>query len=69
MSQSFAYLPGEFRDDGSPSLVLSAHRQRLERCLAEECDIDPMILRARMLRQRGALSQARCLEEELLPLF
>ena len=44
-------------------------RRRFERSLDLECDIDPMILRARLLRQRGSLPQAHCLEQELLPLF
>ncbi|MEB3165852.1 MAG: hypothetical protein VKO65_04205 [Cyanobacteriota bacterium] len=48
---------------------MSAGRELLERCLACECDIDPMILRARLLRHHGALIQARCLEQELMPLF
>jgi hypothetical protein len=43
-------------------------RRRLELSLDLECDLDPMILRARLLRQRGALPQARCLEQELLPI-
>lgn len=44
-------------------------RHHLSRCWALECDIDPMILRARQLRHQGALRQARCVEQELLPLF
>ena len=36
-------------------------RRRFERSLHLECDIDPMILRARLLRQRGSLPQAHCL--------
>lgn len=44
-------------------------RLLLERALALECDIDPMILRARLLRRQGAALQALCLEQELLPLF
>jgi len=44
-------------------------RCHLERCWSEECDIDPMILRMRLLRHLGSLPQARCLEQELLPLF
>ena len=44
-------------------------RQHLSLCWALECDIDPMILRARQLRRQGALPQASCVEEELLPLF
>jgi hypothetical protein len=41
----------------------------LERCLDHDCDIDPMILRLRQLRHQGSHAQARCLEQELLPLF
>jgi hypothetical protein len=44
-------------------------RTHLERCWQEDCDIDPMILRLRLLRRRGAMPQARSLEQELLPLF
>jgi hypothetical protein len=40
----------------------------LVRCWQLECDIDPMILRLRLLRSRGCLPQARCLEQELMPL-
>ncbi len=44
-------------------------RCHLERCWHQDCDIDPMILRMRLLRQLGDLSQADCLEQELEPLF
>jgi hypothetical protein len=44
-------------------------RRRFERALDLECDLDPMILRARQLRRQQQLPQARCLEQELLPLF
>jgi hypothetical protein len=44
-------------------------RQRFERSLAHECDLDPMILRARQLRHQGSTPQAHCLEQELLPLI
>jgi hypothetical protein len=44
-------------------------RCHLERCWGEECDIDPMILRLRLLRHLGSLPQALSLEQELLPLF
>jgi len=50
-------------------LSLAQRRQRLELCWQLECDIDPMILRARQLRHQGAWPQATCLEQELLPLF
>ena len=48
---------------------LPLRRALLERCLRQDCDIDPMILRMRLLRTQGALPQAECLEEELQPLF
>ncbi len=44
-------------------------RRHLNQCWVLECDIDPMILRARQLRHQGALPQASCVEQELLPLF
>jgi hypothetical protein len=44
-------------------------RRHLEQCWQLECDIDPMILRARQLRHQGALPQAVCVEQELLPPF
>ncbi|MFZ9228667.1 MAG: hypothetical protein ACO23C_07000 [Prochlorococcaceae cyanobacterium] len=50
-------------------LTPAQRRQRLEDCWQLECDIDPMILRARLLRHQGAWPQAACLEQELLPLF
>ena len=51
------------------SLTPDELRPRLERVLELECDLDPMILRARQLRRQGSTPQARCLEQELLPLF
>ncbi|MEX0588465.1 MAG: hypothetical protein WD136_04340 [Cyanobium sp.] len=55
----------------SDAWAWTPERQRfhLGCCWALECDIDPMILRARQLRQQGALPQASCVEQELLPLF
>lgn len=44
-------------------------RCHLARCWQCDCDIDPLILRARQLRRWGAHGQALCLEQELLPLF
>ncbi|MFM7512184.1 MAG: hypothetical protein ACKO3F_02255 [Cyanobium sp.] len=44
-------------------------RQWLETCWQHECDIDPMILRARQLRHQGNSLQAAWVEQELLPLF
>ena len=54
--------------DPSPSFP-TEQQAVLERCWRLECDIDPMILRARMLRHQGWPCQALCLEQELLPLF
>jgi hypothetical protein len=68
MSESFAFRPGDTRGEW-PAPPLSAALQRLERCLARDCDIDPMILRARRLRHVGALPLACSIEEELQPLF
>ena len=42
--------------------------QRLEHCWQSECDIDPLILRARALRRLSRSSAARAVEQELLPL-
>ncbi len=44
-------------------------RCHLERCWLQDCDIDPMILRMRLLRHLGDLPQAECLGQELEPLF
>jgi hypothetical protein len=52
-----------------PAAGSAAARAHLERCLEQDCDIDPMILRMRLLRQLGSLPQADCLEQELQPLF
>lgn len=46
----------------------AAIRRHLERCLRRECNIDPLILRIRRLRRRFP-GQARCLEQELLPIL
>lgn len=53
----------------TPCNPLSEQRRHLERCWRRDCDIDPMILRLRLLRHRQQLRQARSLEQELLPLF
>jgi hypothetical protein len=45
------------------------HRRLLEICWQHECDLDPMILRARLLRHQGNRLQAASVEQELLPLF
>jgi hypothetical protein len=44
-------------------------REGLHRCWSQECDIDPLILRARLLRHQGLQSQARAVEQEVRPLF
>ncbi|MEB3265559.1 MAG: hypothetical protein VKN13_02980 [Cyanobacteriota bacterium] len=49
--------------------ALARSRRHLVRCWCRDCDIDPMILRLRQLRHQGRHAQARCLEQELLPLF
>jgi hypothetical protein len=43
-------------------------RQQLDRCWQNDCDIDPLILRARQLRRLGRFRLARCLDQELLPI-
>ena len=48
---------------------LDQWRRLLDRCWNDDCDIDPLILRTRLLRSWGRWRQARCLEQELLPLF
>ncbi|MBM5808382.1 MAG: hypothetical protein FJ050_04095 [Cyanobacteria bacterium M_surface_7_m2_040] len=63
-------MPSSEASDRDPRQLSPAQRrQRLEQCWQLECDIDPMILRARQLRHQGAWPQAACLEQELLPLF
>ncbi len=44
-------------------------RRCLERCWPLECDLDPLILRARLLHGRGRRPQALAVEEELQPMF
>lgn len=44
-------------------------RRHLLRCWRRDCDIDPLILRVRLLRRRGSRRLAACLEQELWPLF
>ena len=43
-------------------------RRQLDQCWQDECDIDHLILRARQLRRWGRWLQARCLEQEVLPI-
>ena len=55
---------------GDPWAWTAAQQRRhVLRCWRLECDLDPMILRARQLRHQGSLPQAACVEQELLPLF
>ena len=43
-------------------------RRQLDQCWQDECDMDHLILRARQLRRWGRWRQARCLEQEVLPI-
>lgn len=49
-------------------IASSAWRRHLELCWLLECDIDPLILRARQLHRARADALARCIEQELLPI-
>jgi hypothetical protein len=53
----------------NPPPVPSDQVKRLECCLGLECDIDPLILRLRILRSNNAWAEINCLEQELSPLF
>jgi len=44
-------------------------RQLLEHCWSHDCDIDPLILRARLLHHQGRCRLATALEQEVMPLF
>jgi hypothetical protein len=57
--------------DGGPGAELRSAgvRRHLVRCWRLECDIDPLILRVRLLHGRGARRLAISLEQELLPFF
>ncbi|WP_170953540.1 hypothetical protein [Synechococcus sp. UW179A] len=44
-------------------------RRCLERCWTLECDLDPLILRVRLLHGQGLRPQALAVEEELQPMF
>jgi hypothetical protein len=65
--------PGGDEPGADPARVHAAAaggaRCHLARCWGRDCDIDPLILRVRLLRGRGARHLAVCLEQELLPLF
>jgi hypothetical protein len=43
-------------------------RRQLDQCWQGDCDIDHLSLRARQLRRWGRWRQARCLEQEVLPI-
>ena len=49
--------------------MLDYWRRWLDLCWNDECDIDPLILRTRLLRRWGRWRQARCVEQELLPII
>jgi len=49
------------------SLAVDHWRERFELAWEKECDIDPIILRTRLLRLQGRWHLARCLDQELLP--
>lgn len=51
------------------ALPVGDQRALLERALAVECDIDPLILRGRLLHHRGDHRGGLAIEQELLPLF
>ena len=50
------------------SSPLDQQRDQLDDCWQLECDIDPVILRARVLHRRGEVNGAAGLEQEVLPI-
>jgi hypothetical protein len=56
-------------EDPSGVDLAAGVRRHLARCWRRDCDIDPLILRVRLLRRRGTTGMASCLEQELWPLF
>ena len=50
------------------SSPLDQKRDQLDVCWKLDCDIDPLILRARVLHRRGDVSCALGLEQEVLPI-
>ncbi len=52
-----------------PPGSISHQRQLLEDSWGDDCDIDPLILRARLLHQQGRRHLAAALEQEVMPLF
>ena len=47
---------------------LDQQRDQLDGCWELDCDIDPLILRARVLHRRGEGNWAVGLEQEVLPI-
>ncbi|AHF64416.1 hypothetical protein Syncc8109_2077 [Synechococcus sp. WH 8109] len=50
------------------SSPLDQQRDQLDLCWQLDCDIDPLILRARFLHRRGEVNWAVGLEQEVLPI-
>ena len=50
------------------SSPLDQPRYQLDGCWELDCDIDPLILRARVLHRRGEVNWAVGLEQEVLPI-
>ena len=50
------------------SSPLDQQRDQLDDCWELDCDIDPLILRARVLHRRGEVNWAVGLEQEVLPI-
>ena len=50
------------------SSPLDQQRKKLDSCWQLDCDIDPLILRARVLHRRGEVNWAVGLEQEVLPI-
>ena len=50
------------------SSPLDQPRDQLDLCWQQDCDIDPLILRARVLHRRGDVSSALGLEQDVLPI-
>ena len=50
------------------SSPLDQQRDQLDLCWRLDCDIDPLILRARVLHRRGKVNWAMGLEQEVLPI-
>ena len=50
------------------SQFIFQQRRSLEQCWLNECDIDPLLLRARWLHSQGLRLEALAMEQELLPI-